>query len=915
MKRRSLARSSVLLALLVGWVHSAPADAASSGLAHVRVVAVNPTVVLSSDVAVTVQRQGALTTLQFGRDVAPFAVPENSPFSVKGFFHGGVLLSIPGNRHLEIQQPGSLVAPAVPVPAQADTTAQPPVGWTASYLDGRMATPPSAPSLGNSPRQADFHSVSDTAGDAVAKDAEPVVSSRIYLPVGDKTGVAFFRRGARYEFLADGAHAMDTSALTQGSPFAGLKLGIEPGITRITIPAAGLDDLSVTRVPGGVVLDAHPANPVSAAAFHMVQRPGAVTFLLQTGASRTVRIVDPETGGALLVGLVGGQAGMVGRSRSMMGFDVLPSRLGLVIAARSDRLVLRATPRGFELEGPGAPGLALGRAENGLSAPTGKACSPLLRVENLPPEALREMARRAWQSAAMAPQPARLQWRVRAARDYLAAGDVHQAASIVDVALHDAPEGAGGVGVGALADVTAFLERKLPDRDAFVADTYAESSEGALWQGLAAYRGSGDMERATNLLFEGVPTLACYPSALRQAIQTDVTDALARYGDMERTRRAFADPALNVGPFSKGFLLAREGQSAEALAMFETLQKDRDPILAARARVEVIALKQAAGTFSPADAATALEASLPDARLAGMEADVRARAAADWSAANRWPEALVTLDGLPPDQQDTAPIWSDRLFLVLSGLLGAAPSATPGGVSGIDVATLVEAHVGRVTDTQRRNQIQLALARQFENLDLPARAVGLLEGVLHDGASGGLRTQTMMRLATDELSVGHADRAAGLAAALDADPAVQADPALRTQAGVLAARAAVALGRPDEALSHLGSSAGQEATGLRADILEGQQDWAGASHALGALVARTAPAQGALDTAQQAAIVRLAADLSRANDRQGLADLATRFAARIDDARQKQVFALLTENTVSHGAGEENGVKPAHLVP
>jgi hypothetical protein len=100
---------------------------------------------------------------------------------------------------------------------------------------------------------------------------------------------------------------------------------------------------------------------------------------------------------------------------------------------------------------------------------------------------------------------------------------------------------------------------------------------------------------------------------------------------------------------------------------------------------------------------------------------------------------------------------------------------------------------------------------------------------------------------------------------------------------------------------------------LRADILEQAQDWAGADRAMADYVGRIVPPDGALDEAQQRALLRLATLAARAGDDATLSGLQARESGRMGTGPLGDMFRLLTADPVRGTADLQRSRRQAGL--
>ena len=187
------------------------------------------------------------------------------------------------------------------------------------------------------------------------------------------------------------------------------------------------------------------------------------------------------------------------------------------------------------------------------------------------------------------------------------------------------------------------------------------------------------------------------------------------------------------------------------------------------------------------------------------------------------------------------------------------------------------------------------LADKLAALDLPRRAGPIIERMMAAMPAGAGRAGLGVRLA--KMRLGEGDDA-GAAAALAGSDAPDLPAALVEQRGLIDARLharAHDVGGAAAILSAIDSDAADE---MRATVLSNAGDWHGAVAALGSLAARSVPAAGPLNPAQQDTLLRLASAQARAGDDASLRLLGMKEEARMAGPRL-DMFRLLTAAPVS----------------
>lgn len=219
-----------------------------------------------------------------------------------------------------------------------------------------------------------------------------------------------------------------------------------------------------------------------------------------------------------------------------------------------------------------------------------------------------------------------------------------------------------------------------------------------------------------------------------------------------------------------------------------------------------------------------------------------------------------------------------------------------------EIAFLKDA-LSKMPDDALRGDILDGLARRYEALGLPDQEREALRNLLsaRDDAQG---LDIRIRLAKLELDMGNLKAAQqDLAVFAEGSPdAAQALPggssSQSVEVALLKARIALADHHPDDAASELATIHDPRAWALRAQIAEKAGDWPKAVEALlpmlDGLPSAGGTAKVSLSADQQALILRLGGDASRAQDPQTLKSLRTRFGTMMNGTSSEGVFRLLT---------------------
>ncbi len=587
---------------------------------------------------------------------------------------------------------------------------------------------------------------------------------------------------------------------------------------------------------------------------------------------RVVAVLDPASGTTLLVGtsLVAAQAtAAVGRRTP--DYALIPAWLGVSVEPLADRVDMRAAPGGFLLTG----GAVLAKPE--LVASPG-------RRFDLPDEAapalLNRMRAQLATAAAAAPR-ARGPARRAAAEAMLALGMGVEAQAVLQQLMTEDPQSAADAQIRALGGAAAVLGWRLDEAEALDDPSLGDTPEVMLWRGVRDRR-LGRSTAATAALPGLVGLALSYPEPLRARIWPDVAEAAAEAG--------VALPEDHATPYAKAVTLERAGKTEEALAAWTALTASADRLDATRSTVRAAELGLASGRLAVAAAADVLERQVFAWRGDGRELALRLRVAELRAASGKW---RVALDGL----RDAESLFPDQVAAIRprkAAVFGSMLAAEGGALSPLEVVLLAAEYADCVPEGEAGAALAALLADKLMALDLPARAIPVLQGVVKSTAAGPARAEFGARLAQLLLEGGDA---AGAEAALAASAAPGLSTALAETRALATARVIAGQGDLPGAEAALRAMDSARADELRATLLAGAGDWRGSLMALNDLAARVVPAAGVLDEAAQAIVIRQASAAARVPDTAALRALAA-LAPRMTAGNQA-LLQVLTEAPVT----------------
>jgi hypothetical protein len=329
-----------------------------------------------------------------------------------------------------------------------------------------------------------------------------------------------------------------------------------------------------------------------------------------------------------------------------------------------------------------------------------------------------------------------------------------------------------------------------------------------------------------------------------------------------------------------------------ALDAYARVVQGPDRLARARAASRAVELDLATGGITPTQAADALDKQLYAWRGDNREIDLRLRVAELQRQSGGWRPALALLretEQLWPEQKS---VLRPRLTQIFSE---AIDSDTKAPMAPLDLVALAEENADLIPDGEAGQAIAARLAERLVALDLPKRAVPVLEKLMDAAPAGSARAEFGAKLARERLAEGDAHAAL---AALNRSDAPNLPPALTENRTLTFARAAAAAGDLTSASAVLAALGTTPAVELRADLLEEGKDWPAAEVALRDLAARTVPEQGKLDEPQARLLLRLASAAAQTGDEATLATLREQDQVRMPDGKTAEMFRVITAGPV-----------------
>jgi hypothetical protein len=303
----------------------------------------------------------------------------------------------------------------------------------------------------------------------------------------------------------------------------------------------------------------------------------------------------------------------------------------------------------------------------------------------------------------------------------------------------------------------------------------------------------------------------------------------------------------------------RDGQVDQALAGYDALDRGRDPSDSVRGAAAAAELRLAQGKISAGDAAAILDRQTLRWRGDGRELANRLRVAELRVKAGQWRTALESLR----ETETIFPNAKAESGARKAGVFKALAAEGKDRVDPIEMVTLAGDFADSMPGGSDGEAVASLLADKLIALDLPSRAVPVLQRLLSTAKTERAKAEYALALAQLHLDLGEAGKAETVLKTVGG-PDLAADRAeART---LLLARARAGQGDASGAVQILSGLASPEADELRASMAAKAGDWQGSLKALNELASKLVPAEGDLNEKQQDVVLRQAVAAVQAGD-------------------------------------------------
>ncbi len=790
-----------------------------------------------------------------------------------------IRIGSPDSRHRAREDMPVPGAPAHPS-AAAEAVRPPPLGLAASFSAGEGMGPERLP--------------------------WPAVT----LPFAATTGAAALRRGDSALVVFDERRPVDLSPLRADAIFGDASIALLPSATVLHVPLAPGHRLRLSRAAAGWTVTVMPSEQGPAIRPIRAEVLEGRLQLPTEAPGQVVAVPDPLSGATMLVGTQRGEGQGVPVDRRSPEFALLPTWQGVAVLPLTDALALRPHPEGFRLAAEADRALTVSAPESQAQAMSAAAtASRRFDLPALPLDALHRRLQSTRLAAATAPPQARTARRRDVAEAMLALAMGPETQAVVIATLAEDARAAEDPDIAALAAIAALLSGRTAQAEAIEDPRLTGTDEIAFWRAVCAAQVEPSTPRAAAIFGSAMPLLLSYPAPLRDRLLPLALETMARGGEAKSARAVLESlPEQASLDLARAIAAEQAGDSAAALALYDRITGGTDRRARALAAREAVELRLRIGALTPAMAADALERLVFAWRGDGIETALRFRVAELRAAAGSWRTALALLRELRqafPEQETAAGRALTDVF---------ARSLAPGAqdaIAPLDLVALAEENADLLPGGAAGHALADRLADRLIALDLPSRAMPVLEKLVGQAPPGVARATLGGKLAALHLDQGAPQAAlAVLSGSVVEGPLPPEVLEGRTLAFARAAAATGDLRTGVGALAELGTPA---ALALRAALLEESRDWPAATAALGALIRANLPPTGTLDREQSRLVLRLAAAAAQAGDERTLAGLRVALALRLGEEPLRDLANLLSAAPVQSVADLPRAAQEARL--
>jgi tetratricopeptide (TPR) repeat protein len=626
------------------------------------------------------------------------------------------------------------------------------------------------------------------------------------------------------------------------------------------------------------------------------------------GATRVIRLTDPDVGDTLTVVTALGPAKGLASRRDYVQMTFLASVQGLAIEPKVDDLQVARDGDIVRLGRPG--GLALSptwasqqREQAKLGVPQSAAMPGLVDETNWPrtgqggflarydallAAATAESANRE-RDGPVAARMALARFLVGSELSFEAIGVLNDAAR-AHAELMDNAEWRG------LRGIARVMARRYKEAQAdFSSPALVEDPASALWRSYIASKQAQWAESRTQF-GKGLEAYALMPPVWKARFARAVAEAAMRQGDLVDAERRVnmalrerVDPLEELASrLTQARVIELEGHKDRALRIYSAVSGAPVDSLAAPALLRATQIKQEMGQVTPAQAATAYDNLRYRWRGDATEVEATRALGQLYLQQGHYREALEALrsmGGRLPDLPEAVQLQADLQTSFRALFLdGQADGLEPVQALALFYDFKELTPLGAEGDLMVRR-----LVRRLVDVDLLPQAAELLKYQADNRLDGVARAQVATDLAVIYL-MDHKP-----------EPAIQAISASRTtvlpaplvaERRLVEARAWTALGRFDSALEILDKDASRDGQELRAEITWKQKNWAAAGPLYEKSLGERWKSHEPLSSDEEGRLLRAGVAYSLAGDGAALARLQQQYQGFVDQAHNPDALRI-----------------------
>jgi len=748
----------------------------------------------------------------------------------------------------------------------------------------------------------------------VVKMATSVGSGQVLLSFAwaNPAGAAVFRRGDAVWVVFDASATLDISEAPRGvTQLRGLRAYRGTDYAALRIQAAH-DVPLFAQAQGSTWTIALGPGAQDQPAIVRLQRDTesgpAVLKAPLAGATRIVRLPDPDAGDTLtVVTALGPPKGLVTR-RDYVQMAFLPSMQGLAVEPRVDDLgvtregdiVRFARPGGLTLSPVWA---AQRREQDALGAPQPAAMPALVDYEHWPRTGeagflprYNALLSAATVEAGSKDRDAPVAARMALARFLVGSELSFEAIGVLNAVGRAKPALLDDAEFRGLRGAARVMARRYQEAAAdFSSPAVSDDPSSALWRSLIAAK-QGQWTEVRTQFARGAQAYALFPPVWKARFARAEAEAALRQGDLVaaegRIRLALderVDPLEQLDTrLLQARLLEAQGRKDRALAIYQAVSGAPVDSLAAPALLRATLIRVEQGKITAAQAAVVYDNLRFRWRGDATELETIRALGQLYIAQGRYREALEALrstGGRLPNLPEAVQLQTDLAEAFRSLFLdGMADGLEPIQALALFFDFKELTPLGADGDLMVRK-----LVRRLIDVDLLPQAAELLKYQADNRLEGVPRAQVATDLAVIYLMDRKPEQALQ---AINASRSTVLPSALQAERRLVEARAWTALGRYDAALEVLGKDASQDGQELRAEITWKEKSWAAAGPLFERSLGRRFDNPEPLTGEEEGKLLRAGVAYSLAGDSGALVRLNQRYQRYFDQARNPEALRV-----------------------